>query len=353
MKTRHIVISLITASIVSTGALAKVDKNNLSLSTYPVPLSSAVSDEFYAFSSRVPAPDVAALQENIPSNSEEWRAFIKSRDKTAIKRAESLAQQLGVTIEKDSIAGVDVYWVTPKTVAPELKDKLLVAIQGGAYLLNSGLASTIEASMIATHMQIPAIAIDYSKAPDFPAPAARNDIIKVWNELLKTRSAENMVMGGSSAGGSLSLVVTQALNKQKIPTPAALYSGTPGVDMTMTGDSRFINEGLDHILGSWRGLSSAMVDAYVGELHHSDPVVSPINGSFDNFPPVYLITGTRDLLLSDTVRLHRALKRAGSVAELNVYEGQSHADYAIAYGTPESQEHYQALSEFFYGYLVK
>jgi acetyl esterase/lipase len=82
-------------------------------------------------------------------------------------------------------------------------------------------------------------------------------------------------------------------------------------------------------------------------------MVSPINGSFDNFPPTYLITGTRDLLLSDTVRTHRELKRAGAKAELNVYEGQSHADYAVAFGTPESEEHYQALSEFFYGHLMK
>lgn len=62
-------------------------------------------------------------------------------------------------------------------------------------MLNSGLASTSEASIIASKMQIPALAIDYTKSIDAPAPASRNDIVKVWNALLKTRSADSMVMG--------------------------------------------------------------------------------------------------------------------------------------------------------------
>ncbi|GJD66083.1 hypothetical protein MPEAHAMD_6279 [Methylobacterium frigidaeris] len=56
-----------------------------------------------------------------------------------------------------------------------------------------------------------------------------------------------------------------------------------------------------------------------------DPQLSPIYGDFSRFPPAILTSGTRDLSLSNTVRTHRALKRAGVVAELNVYEGQSHA----------------------------
>ena len=59
-----------------------------------------------------------------------------------------------------------------------------------------------------------------------------------------------------------------------------------------------------------------------------------------------LITGTRDLLLSDAVRAHRALRRAGIKAELHVYEGQGHADYIVAMKTPESAEHYAELNRF-------
>lgn len=176
--------------------MANTDKDALPLSAQPVPLTTAVSPEFYEFSKSFPAANVEALQKNLPKTDSEWRAFVDARDTPAIERAESLAKTLGVTIEKDSIGGVDVYWVTPKAITPELKDKLYVAVQGGAYMLNSGLASTSEASIIASKMQIPALAIDYTKSIDAPAPASRNDIVKVWNALLKTRSADSMVMGG-------------------------------------------------------------------------------------------------------------------------------------------------------------
>ncbi|WP_083399942.1 alpha/beta hydrolase fold domain-containing protein [Vibrio barjaei] len=346
---KKILVSLLAAYSVST--LAMTSDKQVMLSSNPVPLTTAVSEEFYQFSSSVPSPDVDALQINIPATKSEWLQFVESKDTAAQERALGLAEHLGTSIEKGVIAGVDVYWLTPKVVAPDMKDKLFISVQGGAYMLNSGYASITEGLVIATHLQVPVLAIDYGKAPNFPAPAGRNDIVNVWKELIQERSAESMVMGGTSAGATLSVLTVQELNKQNIEIPAALYIGTPSVDMTMTGDSRYINEGLDHVLGSWRGLAESMVEQYVGELELSDPLVSPINGSFDNFPPSYLITGTRDLLLSDTIRLDRELKRAGVATELNVYEGQSHADYLLGLGTPESTEHYQALSRFMRTYL--
>jgi acetyl esterase/lipase len=93
------------------------------------------------------------------------------------------------------------------------------------------------------------------------------------------------------------------------------------------------------------------MNLYAGELGLNHPYVSPIFGSFAGLPPTYLITGTRDLLLSDTVRAHRALRRAGIVSELHVYEGQGHADYIVAMKTPESAEHYAELNRFLLEHL--
>ncbi|PSU34911.1 alpha/beta hydrolase fold domain-containing protein [Photobacterium lutimaris] len=353
MKARKIILSLLATSILSTGVVAKENEKVLSLSTQPVPLSTAVSDEFYQFSARVPAANVEAMYKNIPQTKSDWKALINQRDMAAIQTAKELSEKFGTSIVKDNIAGVDVYWITPKAITPELEDKLFVVNQGGAYMFNSGLASTTEAHVIAHFLQMPVLAIDYAKAPEHPAPAARNDIVEVWKALLKTRSADSMVMGGTSAGATLTVLTHQELLNQELPTAAALYIGTPSVDMTMTGDSRYINEGLDHVLGAWRGISKEIISVYIGDIDPENSIVSPINGNFDNFPPSYLITGTRDLLLSDTIRLDRELKRAGAYTQLNVYEGQSHGDYIFALGTPESTEHYQALSKFMYSHLVK
>lgn len=71
------------------------------------------------------------------------------------------------------------------------------------------------------------------------------------------------------------------------------------------------------------------------DLRH--PCLSPLNGDFSKgFPPAILTTGTRDMLLSDTVLLHRALRRAGIPAELHVTEAGGHGGFMGR--APEDQE---------------
>jgi len=85
---------------------------------------------------------------------------------------------------------------------------------------------------------------------------------------------------------------------------------------------------------------------YAGGHDLEDPLVSPVYGSFEGFPPTYLVTGTRDMFLSDTARTHRKLRAAGAVADLNVYEGVSHADYLVVPRSPEAQEIFTELGLF-------
>jgi epsilon-lactone hydrolase len=84
-----------------------------------------------------------------------------------------------------------------------------------------------------------------------------------------------------------------------------------------------------------------------------DPQLSPVYGDFTGFPPTILTSGTRDLFLSNTVRVHRKLRQAGVVADLHVFEGQSHAQYAGDPDAPETREHFGELTAFFDKYLAK
>jgi epsilon-lactone hydrolase len=81
-----------------------------------------------------------------------------------------------------------------------------------------------------------------------------------------------------------------------------------------------------------------------------DPLLSPINGDFHGFPPAMLTTGTRDLFLSNTVRTHRKLRQAGVPAELQVFEGQSHAQFLTPF-LPETEEAFGELARFFAHHL--
>ena len=70
----------------------------------------------------------------------------------------------------------------------------------------------------------------------------------------------------------------------------------------------------------------------------TDPLISPVYGDFDGFPPTYLVSGTRDMFLSNTVRTHRKLRSAGVEADLNVYESLSHGEYLAVIDSPESRK---------------
>jgi acetyl esterase/lipase len=133
--------------------------------------------------------------------------------------------------------------------------------------------------------------------------------------------------------------------------PQALLLGTPCVDAGKVGDARYINDGIDTSLTSWDGLLEHALKMYAASYDLTHPHVSPIYGDFDGFPPSYLISGTRDLMLSDTVRVHRKLRRAGVDADLHVYEGQSHADYVKVIHAPESFEHFAELNAFLLKHL--
>ena len=69
---------------------------------------------------------------------------------------------------------------------------------------------------------------------------------------------------------------------------------------------------------------------YAGGHDLTDPFLSPLFGDVTGFPPTLLIAGTRDLFLSNTVRMHRKLRESGVDADLHIFDGRPHAGYGNA-----------------------
>jgi epsilon-lactone hydrolase len=123
--------------------------------------------------------------------------------------------------------------------------------------------------------------------------------------------------------------------------------------MTKTGDTYFTNEMVDDVLVSNDGWLGDAAVLYANGHDLKDPFLSPVYGDLKGFPPTILTTGTRDLFLSNTVRVHRKLREAGVVADLIVFEGLSHAQYLFDVNAPESKEHFGETAAFFDKYLEK
>jgi monoterpene epsilon-lactone hydrolase len=278
---------------------------------------------------------------------EEARAFAKTQAAKVVAGLQAMRERMEVSVEPSTMDGVRVYIVTPKDIPPENRDRVLIHVHGGCYVLFPGESGTSEAIMMAGFGHYRVISVDYRMPPEAYFPAALDDALTVYKAVLRTTPAKNIGFFGTSAGGALTLEMTLRAREQGLPMPGAIAPGTPMADVTKTGDSFYTNEKVDNVLVSRDGFCDAGARIYANGHDLKDPLLSPVYGDMHGFPPAILTTGTRDLLLSNTVRVHRKLRRAGVVANLNVFEGESHAQYQFDDRVPETKEAFGEISHFF------
>jgi acetyl esterase/lipase len=254
------------------------------------------------------------------------------------------------TLVDSTIAGVPVHIVTPDGMPEASKDKVLLNLHGGGFNSDSG--SYTESIPIASYTGIKVVAVLYRLAPEHPYPAAVDDSVAVYKELLKSYKPSHIVIYGTSAGAILTAEVAARLKQLGLPQPAAL-----GI---FSGMGDFAREGDSQAMYALRGLaghldppaSGAHLSEYVASTDPKDPVLSPIYGDLHGLPPTLFITSGRDLLLSGTVNLHRAYLNAGVDARLVVFDALTHAFWYDPM-LPESIEANHMMADFFVKQLAK
>jgi acetyl esterase/lipase len=281
------------------------------------------------------------------STGEEWRAAANQQAVAAIAALPAIRERLHVSMTASTMNGVRVYIVTPDVIPPENRDKVLIQIHGGCYVLQPGEAGTKEAIMMAGFGHYKVIAVDYRMPPEAYFPAALDDAVTVYKAVLAKTKPKDIGVLGTSAGGALVLEMMLKAKELKLPMPGAIAPSTPMSDVTKVGDSFATNEMVDNVLVSADGFCDAATRVYAHGHDLKDPLLSPVYGDMSGFPPAILTAGTRDLLLSNTVRVHRKLREAGVEAQLEVYEGQSHAQFGRDDRLPEAKEAYGEIAQFF------
>jgi monoterpene epsilon-lactone hydrolase len=287
----------------------------------------------------------------LPKTGEEWKPIADAGAEPTIKNLPGLLERMNVKVEKTMIDGVRAFIVTPATIAPGNANRIIVHMHGGCYVLNPREAALPEAVLMAGFGGFKVISVDYRMPPEAYFPAALDDGMTVYKNALKTSAAKNIGLIGTSAGGALVLEMALRARQLDLPLPGAIASGTPMSDVTKVGDTFQTNELVDNVLVSRDGFCDAGAKVYAAGHDMKDPLLSPVYGDYAGFAPTILTSGTRDLLLSNTVRVHRKLRDAGVESFLQVFEGQSHAHYLRDDTAPETKAAFGEITGFFNKHL--
>jgi monoterpene epsilon-lactone hydrolase len=291
---------------------------------FPKNMSTQLAD--YIRLSSIPQ---TVLEEMQPGSDDDdaWYSFFYNAPINDHNVALKLAERHGVTIEQAQIAGVSTYTLIPSNISQHNRDRLIFGLHGGAFVTGGGQGGTCEAILMAHYSGIKVIAVDYRMPPAAQYPAALEDAVAVWQAVVKQNDPTKIGILGSSSGGNLTMAFVQHAISNGYALPGAVIAGTPWADLAGTGDSYVLNEACD--IMSSVGLFWA-AGQYAKGLSLTDPLVSPIYGSFAGFPPTMIIAGSRDMFLSDAARSNQKLREANVETQLLILEGQRHGDYATS-----------------------
>jgi len=313
-----------------------IDADGTAHVTRVVPVPDTVSPEArHDLARRVSDAPVHRTLEERRSGTDKWQngAGEKSRQVYPVKG-----------IKEQTIAGVRTRVITPLEGHADKQDRLLLNVHGGGFNSDSG--SLTETIPLVNLTGIKCVAVLYRLAPEHPFPAAVDDTVAVYKELLKTYKPEKIALFGTSAGAVLTGEVAVKLHQLGLPLPGALGVFSGFGDFSKTGDSRAIFA-LNGFSGALDPPSKVSPDtSYFGGTDPKNPVLSPDYADLKGFPPTLFITSTRDLLLSGTAIMHRAFLRSGVDAQLVVFEALPHAFWNNV-ALPESREADGIMARFF------
>jgi len=333
----------------SPAAIAQSDLAPRNVPARSIPVPDSVSPQMQ----KIIAAPLNPTWNQIPKTPEEWKARSLAESATAAANLPGLRARLHVTVQPQTIDGVKAFVVTPDVIPPENRNRLLINVHGGCYVFGGGEAATAEAIFMAGFGHFKVISVDYRMPPEAYFPGALDDAMTVYKAALKMAKPQNMAIFGTSAGGALTLEMILRARQLGLPLPGAIAAGTPMSVLDKSGDSYRANELVDNVLVSPSGRCDAAAEFYAHGHDLKDPLLSPLYGDLHGFPPTILTSGTRDLLLSNTVRTHQKLQQSGVEAQLEVFDGLSHAEYMRDDTAPESKEAFTEIANFLDKHLGK
>lgn len=204
-----------------------------------------------------------------------------------------------------------------------MKKYVILYCHGGGYSTGSRLYARTLTGKLAMSTSMDVLSFDYRLAPEHPYPAALEDAMKVWDYLmLLGYGARDVILAGDSAGGNLALALTLKLRKEKRLLPRGLVLMSPWTDLTSSGQSHKTKAQIDPVLNA--AYLAEMIHNYAAQEDLTNPLISPLFGEYEGFPPTYIQVGENEVLQDDAKMLYQKLLKANVSVRLDIFPGMWH-----------------------------
>ncbi|WP_426996839.1 alpha/beta hydrolase [Pseudarthrobacter sp. N5] len=217
---------------------------------------------------------------------------------------------------------------------------LIVYVHGGGFVFGDLDSHDRTCRRLALHAKAVVLAVDYRRAPENPAPAAVDDVVRVLDWVMTKQKElgavnEPPALAGDSAGGLIAIVAANRMVEAGIPLKALLLI-CPNADLTLSQPSVQQNSsgwGLDKAELSW------FVDQWVPDMNTGKlSRFSPLHMEFGPLPTTVIATAEHDPLHDEGQSLARRLRASGIDARLVPNSGLVHGYLSLDTVSPAAAE---------------
>lgn len=234
-------------------------------------------------------------------------------------------------LEETEVNGVPAMWLT----APDsVGSRVILYLHGGGFVAGSAMSHRSLTGELARHAKARVLAVDYSLAPEKPFPVGLNDCLSAYQAISSDSAIGQFAIAGDSAGGGLALSVLMAARDKGWRLGDATVLFSPWVDLTCSAESHASLREADPLVS--REFLERMAGIYLGNHDCTDPAASPLFGSFEGLPPIFIQVGACEVLLDDSVLLERKAKQARIGVTLQVWPEMIHVWQGYTQMLPEA-----------------
>jgi acetyl esterase/lipase len=256
-----------------------------------------------------------------------------------------LARRPPCPVEDVTVAGRPARWFGAADLAT--RNGTLLYLHGGAWCLHLPQLYAAFAATLSNATGLRVLLPDYRLAPEHPFPAAIDDCLGAYRELLEGTHGTPVAVAGDSAGGSLTLVTLMRARDAQLPLPACAVMLSPSTDLSFAGPSMRYNAGADPIFSP--ASMDLLPDIYCPAQELSSPLLSPLYGDWSGLPPLYFLAGSTEMLLDDSVRAHDRALQAGTSSRIDVAWQMPHV-WPVMRMLPESRVALAQIAGFIDGH---